>query len=243
MVKVRPTMEKAFWNGITDSIREDNYDRVVELMKEMKDELCEMALQSSKQEITETIDVLILSHLLNTGSLHMEYLGKIMEFALISLQKLSAPASENNLKEAHQKVLQELADVLKQEISSVRIKIMEPLIKGPAGLEYLGKAFTERFGQPSDALTRLPLTLRWLSNFIFVRNVFCYHQKGTVVDKVTEVHLNDWAHLMELLAVCEGIERASQTLSAVTRLKEGCHINRSLLTLGALIRKFRNLKL
>ncbi|KAE9450318.1 hypothetical protein C3L33_17768, partial [Rhododendron williamsianum] len=34
-----------------------------------------------------------------------------------------------------------------------------------------------------------------------------------------------------------GSERASQSLSAGTRLKEGCHINRSLLTLGTVIRK------
>ncbi|KAK9113011.1 hypothetical protein Scep_020530 [Stephania cephalantha] len=34
-----------------------------------------------------------------------------------------------------------------------------------------------------------------------------------------------------------GSERASQTLSAGARLKEGCHINRSLLTLGTIIRK------
>ncbi|KAL6316467.1 hypothetical protein AAG906_018170 [Vitis piasezkii] len=34
-----------------------------------------------------------------------------------------------------------------------------------------------------------------------------------------------------------GSERASQTLSEGTRLKEGCHINRSLLTLGTVIRK------
>ncbi|MBD4018238.1 hypothetical protein GUI04_04225, partial [Xanthomonas citri pv. citri] len=107
-------------------------------------------------------------------------------------------------------------------------------------------------------------------------------------DKLTEVRLTDWTHLMELLAVCEaqrkigetsmnemssrshqilrltiesspsefarigsassltasvnfvdlaGSERASQTLSAGTRLKEGGHINRSLLTLGTVIRK------
>lgn len=36
-----------------------------------------------------------------------------------------------------------------------------------------------------------------------------------------------------------GSERASQTASAGTRLKEGCHINRSLLTLGTVIRKLR----
>ncbi|KAL5706586.1 hypothetical protein ACHQM5_024733 [Ranunculus cassubicifolius] len=34
-----------------------------------------------------------------------------------------------------------------------------------------------------------------------------------------------------------GSERASQALSAGARLKEGCHINRSLLTLGSVIRK------
>ncbi|KAI3461965.1 hypothetical protein Pfo_018628 [Paulownia fortunei] len=34
-----------------------------------------------------------------------------------------------------------------------------------------------------------------------------------------------------------GSERASQSISAGTRLKEGCHINRSLLTLGTVIRK------
>nr|XP_043636649.1 kinesin-like protein KIN-7F [Erigeron canadensis] len=112
-------------------------------------------------------------------------------------------------------------------------------------------------------------------------------EKGTVVDKLTEIQLEDWTHLMELLAVCEaqrkigetsmnemssrshqiirltiestanefsvdsastltatvnfidlaGSERASQTLSAGKRLKEGGHINRSLLTLGTVIRK------
>jgi len=37
-----------------------------------------------------------------------------------------------------------------------------------------------------------------------------------------------------------GSERASQALSAGTRLKEGCHINRSLLALGTVIRKLRS---
>ncbi|XP_076960313.1 kinesin-like protein KIN-7F [Bidens hawaiensis] len=113
-------------------------------------------------------------------------------------------------------------------------------------------------------------------------------EKGTVVDKLTEIRLEDWTHLMELLAVCEaqrkigetsmnemssrshqiirltiestanefsmidtastltatvnfvdlaGSERASQTLAAGKRFKEGSHINRSLLTLGTVIRK------
>ncbi|KAL0693113.1 hypothetical protein Bca4012_060293 [Brassica carinata] len=113
------------------------------------------------------------------------------------------------------------------------------------------------------------------------------HQRGTVVEKLTEETLRDRTHLDELLSICEtqrkigetslnetssrshqilrltiessgrefspessstlaasvcfvdlaGSERASQTLSAGARLKEGCHINRSLLTLGTVIRK------
>lgn len=113
-------------------------------------------------------------------------------------------------------------------------------------------------------------------------------EKGTVVEKITEETLRDWAHLKELLSICEaqrrtgetslnktssrshqilrltiessareflgkgnstklaasvnfvdlaGSERAAQALSAGARLKEGCHINRSLLTLSTVIRK------
>ena len=34
---------------------------------------------------------------------------------------------------------------------------------------------------------------------------FLFHQKGTVVEKLTEETLRDKGHLLELLAVCEGI--------------------------------------
>ncbi|MQM18417.1 hypothetical protein Taro_051408 [Colocasia esculenta] len=112
--------------------------------------------------------------------------------------------------------------------------------------------------------------------------------RGTIIEKLTEVTLRDWNHMQELLSICEaqrqigetslnemssrshqilrltiessareflgkdnsstlsasvnfvdlaGSERASQALSAGARLKEGCHINRSLLTLGTVIRK------
>ncbi|XP_059459574.1 kinesin-like protein KIN-7I isoform X2 [Corylus avellana] len=111
-------------------------------------------------------------------------------------------------------------------------------------------------------------------------------EKGTVVERLTEVTLRDWDHLQKLLSICHaerkigetslnetssrshqilrltiessaheyigapstlmatvdfvdlaGSERASQTSSAGARLKEGSHINRSLLTLGTVIRK------
>ncbi|XP_059653509.1 uncharacterized protein LOC132300457 [Cornus florida] len=192
--KIRETMEKAFWDGITESMKQDepNYDRVVDLMREVRDEICDMAPQSWKQEIIDAIDLDILSQVLNSGKLDMDYLGKILEFALVTLQKLSAPASEDELKAAHQKLLEELAEIcqatdgsnyshviallkglrflleqiqeLKQEISKARIRLMKPFLRGPAGLDYLKKAFSIRYGPPSDALIALPLTMQWLSS-------------------------------------------------------------------------------
>ena len=49
----------------------------------------------------------------------------------------------------------------------------------------------------------------------------------------------DIGWFMQSFVDLAGSERASQTLSEGTRLKEGCHINRSLLTLGTVIRKLR----
>jgi len=41
--------------------------------------------------------------------------------------------------------------------------MIEPVIKGPAGVEYLRKAFLSIYGPPSDCITSLPLTKGWLS--------------------------------------------------------------------------------
>lgn len=41
---------------------------------------------------------------------------------------------------------------------------MEPLLKGPAGFDYLKNAFANHYGSPSDALTSLPLTAQWISS-------------------------------------------------------------------------------
>ncbi|KAF8404280.1 hypothetical protein HHK36_009162 [Tetracentron sinense] len=192
--KIKETMEKAFWDTIAESMKQDepDYGRVVELMKEVRDELCEMAPQRWRQEIFEAIDLDILSQVLMSGTSDMDYLGKILEYALVTLQKLSAPVNDDEIKKTHQKLLTELGEIshagdgsnasffiaiikglrfvleqiqaLKREISKARIRIMEPLIKGPAGLEYLKKAFASRYGSPSDASSFLPLTVQWLTS-------------------------------------------------------------------------------
>ncbi|KAG8364073.1 hypothetical protein BUALT_Bualt19G0088100 [Buddleja alternifolia] len=194
MAKLKETMEKAFWDGIIESVRQDepNYRRIVELMGEVKDGICAMAPHSWRQEIIETIDLEILTQVLNSGKLDIDYLGKILEYALFTLRKLSAPAHEDELKRKHEQFMKDLAETccaddssdhsqvlalikglrfvleqiqeLKQEISKARIRLMEPFLKGPEALYFLGKAFTSRYGRPSDALIALPLTAKWLSS-------------------------------------------------------------------------------
>ncbi|KAM3377687.1 hypothetical protein P3S68_010100 [Capsicum galapagoense] len=188
--KIRETMEKAFWDSVMESMKNDGprYSRVVDLMREARDELCSLAPQSWRQEISEAIDIDILSQLLISGKLDMDYLQKIMDSTLVTLQKLSSPAKEDELKANSQKLFRELADIcrdgsgdsfilalvrglrfvleeiqlLKQEISKARIRMLEPILKGPAAFDYLRKAFTKRYGLPSVAMTALPLTWQWL---------------------------------------------------------------------------------
>ncbi|KAL0412744.1 UNVERIFIED_CONTAM: hypothetical protein Sradi_1476100 [Sesamum radiatum] len=194
MAKVKETMEKAFWDGIIESVRQDepNYSRVVELMSEVRDGICALAPASWRQEIIEAIDLEILNQVLNSGKLDINFLGRILEYALTTLRKLSAPAYEDELKKKHQQFMKDLAETcwasgssensqvialikglrfvleqiqeLKQEVSKARIRILEPFLKGPEALYFLGKAFTNRFGHPSNALTALPLTAKWLSS-------------------------------------------------------------------------------
>lgn len=59
----------------------------------------------------------------------MDFLGKILEFALVTLQKLSAPASEDELKIAHQKKLKELAEICHGGNGSNHLHVVA-LIKG-----------------------------------------------------------------------------------------------------------------
>ncbi|XP_020107600.1 uncharacterized protein LOC109723579 isoform X2 [Ananas comosus] len=195
MAKVKETMEKAFWDGVIDSMKGDepDYSRILGLVKEVRDELCDLAPQRWRQEILDSIDPDILSQVLESGYQDLEYLGKILEYSLSILRRLAAPASEDDMRKAHEKLLSELSGIsqyqddkrssafiiaivkglqfvleeiqkLKKEVSKARIQMLEPIIKGTVGLEYLQKAFADRYGPPSNALDSLPLTKQWISS-------------------------------------------------------------------------------
>lgn len=61
--KVRETMEKAFWDIVTESLTKEppEHSYMIELVKEIRDELCGMVPKSWKERILDNIDLDILS--------------------------------------------------------------------------------------------------------------------------------------------------------------------------------------
>ncbi|XP_006648736.1 uncharacterized protein LOC102721810 [Oryza brachyantha] len=191
--KVRETMEKAFWDVVMDSLRGDmpDYSYLVQLVKEVGDALHEMAPKGWKEEITNNIDLEILSQVLESGTQDIQYLGQILHYSLGVLRKLSSPAKEDEMKRSHDKLLGELTvhtecnnggpnsfviavikglrftmeelKALKADVSRARIQLLEPIIKGSGGVEYLQKAFADRYGSPSNASAALRSTALWIS--------------------------------------------------------------------------------
>lgn len=74
--KVRETMEKAFWDNIMESMKDKpNYSCIVDLMREARDELCNVAPQSWRRDITEAIDLDILFQVTNKFFIYLLITG------------------------------------------------------------------------------------------------------------------------------------------------------------------------
>lgn len=58
----------------------------------------------------------------------MDYLGRILEFAMVTLQRLSAPANENELKATHKNLLEELNEISQAADSDASFAVV--MIKG-----------------------------------------------------------------------------------------------------------------
>ncbi|XP_068667233.1 uncharacterized protein [Aristolochia californica] len=158
--KIRQTMEKAFWDGVMELMtlgEQPDYKQIVQLVKEMRDEICEIAPQSWKQDIQDTLDLDIFSQVLKSGVCDTDYLGRFLEYALVTLQKLSAPAQTSEMETVHKNFLNELSEIvtsddksnnsfvmaaikavrfvleqtqiLKRDISKARIRMLQSFIK------------------------------------------------------------------------------------------------------------------
>nr|CAB3450048.1 unnamed protein product [Digitaria exilis] len=110
--KVKETMEKAFWDVVADSMRGDtpDYSYLINLVKEVREALQELAPKGWEQEINDTINLEILTQLLESGSQDRQYLGQILQYSLDKLQKLCSPAKEEEMKKSHDKLLGELIE-------------------------------------------------------------------------------------------------------------------------------------
>ncbi|CAH8355363.1 unnamed protein product [Eruca vesicaria subsp. sativa] len=224
--KVKETMEKAFWDSVMESMKleEPDYSCISNLMREVRDELYQMVPDSWKLEITETIDLDLLSQLLNSGTLDIDYLGKMLEFALATLRKLSAPANDRENESTHQSLLEELHRLcqakdesgnlhavaivkgirfileqiqeLKREIGLGRITMMKPFLKGAAGFEYLSQAFEKRYGPSTQAYNSLPATRRWISTLSSCKD--------------------EWEEHNNMLSALNVVERSSMGISLKT---------------------------
>uniref|UniRef100_A0ACD5UQV2 Uncharacterized protein n=1 Tax=Avena sativa TaxID=4498 RepID=A0ACD5UQV2_AVESA len=226
--RVRETMEKTFWDVVTDSMKGDkpDYSQLVNLVKEVRDSLHDLAPKRWKEEILGNIDIEILSQVLGSGSQDTQYLGQIMQYSLDMVRKLSAAAKEDEMKKTHDKLLSELAassevndnsfvisvikglrftleeiKELQVEVNKARIQMIQPMIKGAAGEEYLQKAFGERYGPPGNASASLPVTLQWIST------------SKNVVDA-------EWSEHLDSLSVLPAADHA-QPLVTVLRAGHG----------------------
>ncbi|KAJ8747311.1 hypothetical protein K2173_012959 [Erythroxylum novogranatense] len=153
-----------------------DFSWVLKLMKEDRDELYEMSPQPWRKRLVKP-DVDILEQMLKSGAVDMACLRSILEFAMTVLHnKILRELGEVPLPRDESKVPYVLPIIkglrftsleiqtLKREISRARMKLSKPVIRGPAGLEYLKMAFANRHGPPGAALSSLSLTKQWLSS-------------------------------------------------------------------------------
>ncbi|XP_037446597.1 uncharacterized protein LOC119316384 isoform X1 [Triticum dicoccoides] len=226
--QVRETMEKAFWDVVVDSMKGDtpDYSYLVNLVNEVRDALHQMASKGWKEEITNNINLEILSQVLESSTQGTQYLGQILQYSLGMLRKLSSPAKEEEMKISHDKLLNELIGhsdshdrdpnafviavikglrftmeelkALQSEVSRARIQLLKPIIKGSGGVEYLQKAFADRYGSRSNALVSLTSTIQWIS---------------TSKDMVEE-EWNEYVSSLQILPTSDNVQPLVTTLRA-----------------------------
>lgn len=67
--------------------------------------------------------------MLKSGNLDIHYLGRILDFALVTLQRLSSPASDVEMKNTHQMLMEELTKICQARDESDHSKVIA-MIKG-----------------------------------------------------------------------------------------------------------------
>lgn len=67
---------------------------------------------------------------LESGYQDLEYLGKILEYSLSVLRRLAAPASEDDMRKAHEKLLSELSGISQYQDDKRSSAFIIAIVKG-----------------------------------------------------------------------------------------------------------------
>lgn len=67
--------------------------------------------------------------MLKSGNLDIHYLGRILDFALVTLQKLSSPVNDDEMKTTQQRLMKELADICQARDESDHSSVIA-MVKG-----------------------------------------------------------------------------------------------------------------
>ncbi|KAF3788242.1 T-complex protein [Nymphaea thermarum] len=130
--QIKSTMERAFWDGVVEELEKDppDYSRVVQLVKELRDELDALVPQSWKQELHESIDIDLFAQILESGIQDIDYLSKLLDYAISIVIKLGAPARDDITKAAHEKLVEELSLIVASADKKCRFSFANALVKG-----------------------------------------------------------------------------------------------------------------
>lgn len=174
--QVRFAMENAFWDNIASGLAQEptDYKRVVDLVGEVRKELEELVPANWKDELRESMDLELITQILDSGSNDVEYLHRLLDYASGLILRLGSPARDSPAKAAHDSLVKELSatvssdskdtqtaffttlvkglrfifeqlQVLKQDINASRLRAIAPLIGGTVGVDYMRSAFATRY--------------------------------------------------------------------------------------------------
>ncbi|KAB7498560.1 hypothetical protein Anas_01150 [Armadillidium nasatum] len=176
---VRETMHKAFWDNLTEQLKEDppDYTQAFVLLQEVKDKLLEITLPHHtrlRQEINEKFDLELIKQQVEHGVLNFEEYSR---FVLSTMNRLCAPVRDEIIQELMKEKdivtifrnVIETLDFMRLDMANFTIQQIRPHIIAQCSrylnivLNMKGKKFTEFLKTQNDGLE---ITRNWLTQFI-----------------------------------------------------------------------------
>ncbi|KAL7644995.1 UNVERIFIED_CONTAM: hypothetical protein RMT77_004819 [Armadillidium vulgare] len=170
--KVRETVHKAFWDNLSEQLKEDppDYTQAFVLLQEVRDKLIEITLPHHtrlREEINEKFDIELIKQQVEHGVLNFE---EYSQFVLSTMNRLCAPVRDEIIQELMKEKdivtifrnVIETLDFMRLDMANYTIQQIRPHIIAQS-VEYERKKFTEFLKTQNDGLE---ITRNWLTQFI-----------------------------------------------------------------------------